>query len=278
MSNATTVTTAGASAPSQNQFAGPQCGTGLSHWHEPGSGTAPLDPCKGSSGSAGLVGTETSHTRTPPWYLDRDLQRRRRLGRLRRNVGSAGDQIAARNVCGFRVVPMMLTLTYTEAWLWDPLQVSRLIADVREWCRRRGWNPAYVWVMELQQRGAPHYHVIFWMRADLYLPKPDKRGWWPYGMTHVTRARRPVGYLLKYVSKLQTQFSFPRGARIHGRGGLSQDERMTVRWWVMPRYQRARCHPSDAVVRAPGGGWTSSVTGEWWPPWDQSIPIDVPSS
>jgi hypothetical protein len=163
----------------------------------------------------------------------------------------------------------MITLTYAQSWLWEPMHVSRFMDEVRRWSQRRGWSPAHVWVLELQRRGAPHYHVIVWMRSDLArsLPYPDKCGWWPWGFTHRVVASRPVGYLMKYATKLESKHQFPHGARIHGRGGLDQAERLTVRWWVMPRYQRDRCRPQDDVVRARGGGWVSRSTGEWWPPW-----------
>ena len=99
------------------------------------------------------------------------------MRRLKRSIGTAGDVVSARDSRGARIVPVLVTLTYAEGWLWHPRQVSRFLGDVREHCRRRGFDPAHVWVMELQKRGAPHYHVVLWLRSDIRLPKPDKAGW-----------------------------------------------------------------------------------------------------
>ena len=271
MDQSSTALAAGTCDPSPNRFGGAYGVTDGSIGTQPDELRPVGTPARGAVG-LGLSDWKQVTQPTPqkpPWTrFDKRLQR---LRRLRRSIGTAGDSIAQRPTSGHRIVPVMVTLTYAQAWLWEPRQVSRLVADVRQYCERNhDFKPSHVWVMELQQRGAPHYHVVFWLRADITLPKPDKAGWWPWGFTRIEAARKPVGYLLKYVSKLETKdgHGFPPSARIHGRGGLSQGESRLVAWWVLPRYQRVRCTPDDRATRARGGGWVSRESGEWWPPWD----------
>ena len=59
----------------------------------------------------------------------------------------------------------------------------------------------YVWVAELTKRVRVHYHVAMWVPKTVYLPQSDTCGWWPYGMTRTETARKPIGYIMKYVSK-----------------------------------------------------------------------------
>jgi hypothetical protein len=83
----------------------------------------------------------------------------------------------------------------------------------------------YVWVAELQKRGALHYHVAIWLPKRVQLPKFDKQGWWPHGSTQRLIAKNAVGYLMKYLSKISPFHKFPKGVRIHGFGGLTQQAR-----------------------------------------------------
>jgi hypothetical protein len=87
-------------------------------------------------------------------------------------------------------------------------------------------------------------------------------------MTNIAWARKPVGYLCKYATKGDDVQKFPRGLRLHGRGGLEPTQRRYVSWWLLPRYVRAIAQEVGTVVRrAVGGGWTVIETGEWIPPW-----------
>lgn len=159
-----------------------------------------------------------------------------------------------------------LTLTYRPNDLWQPRHISECIKRMRYWLLRRGVRPRYVWVAEQHQSGRVHYHAIIWLPKGLTLPKPDKQGWWPHGFTNVQWARKGIGYLVKYATKSKTNAApFPRGCRLHGHGGLSPDHRVRRSWWMLPKYQRDRCEPSDLVRRCRGGGWRSPVTGQWWP-------------
>lgn len=165
----------------------------------------------------------------------------------------------------FRTKWAMLTLTYAAVDGWDAKDVTRLLAAIREYLRRRGHPLRYVWVLELQKRGAPHYHLLLELPKGLTLPKPDKRGWWPHGYTKIEWARHPVGYLAKYASKGQGLHTFPRGARISGAGGLCPAMRREKRWWLSPSYVREAFGAEGNPFRRPGGGWIDRSTGELLP-------------
>jgi len=131
-----------------------------------------------------------------------------RCGRMRRTVTALAAGIAATTR---DVRPVMVTLTYAPGSEWEPWHVSRYLQAVHSWAVRQGVTLPRVWVAELQlgrfiasgcrPAEAVHFHVLFWLPARLSMPKADKRGWWPHGMTRTERARNPVGYMAKYASK-----------------------------------------------------------------------------
>ena len=191
-----------------------------------------------------------------------------RLRRMRASVVESArlidEQLAA---SGFRFKPAMLTLTYRDDVEYSPRQISALLQHVRKWLKRRGARfVAYVWVMELTQRGRPHYHIMIWLPKGLTIPKPDKQRWWPWGHTKIEWARSAVGYLAKYASKLQGQeLSFPERARLHGNGGLDTSGRRVRRWRLAPQWVREAFDYEDDPRRAEGGGYVSRLTGEKHP-------------
>lgn len=216
--------------------------------------------------AAGLVELVTSQTWNP---LDPENQRKKRLSRMRRATLNGGDQITSGlQLRGFRYKSAMVTLTYRPEVLWDTKHVSGFLDHCRKYLARRGFPLLYVWVAELQQRGAVHYHVVLWLPKGITLPKPDKQGWWKHGSTRIEWARRPVAYLAKYTSKGEDVRKFPRGLRLHGRGGLILSQRRVVSWWLLPRYVRDHFpHVGSHVTRVIGGGWVSHETGEWLEAW-----------
>ena len=183
--------------------------------------------------------------------------------------GNAGDQLQnGYQSKGFRRQAVLITLTYREIDDWRPRHIARCLDHMTRWAARRRFHLGYVWTAELQQRGAVHYHIVCWLPPGLSMPKPDKQQWWRHGMSRIERARRPVGYLVKYASKGNDVQKFPRGLRLHGRGGLELEQRRTVAWWCLPRYVRAVFAEVGTVVRrAHGGGWVSLSSGLWLPPW-----------
>jgi hypothetical protein len=184
-----------------------------------------------------------------------------RIGSMRKRVKWVGNYFQNR-------VPgkvAMLTLTYAEAGDWHGRHVSDLLVHIRKWLKRKGHTLRYVWVAELQKRGAVHYHVCLWLPKGLTLPKPDKQGWWPHGFTNIKWARSAVKYCMKYVSKLESKdVRFPRGMRLHGSGGLEADARTTKTWTFMPLWLQRQTTPLCKVGRVQGGGWVSRVNGEFF--------------
>jgi len=164
---------------------------------------------------------------------------------------------------GKRTFPVMITLTYSTRVLWSSRHVSDFLKTTREWFRRRGHKFYYVWVAELMKNGMVHFHVIVWMPKGYHLPKPDKRGWWPHGMTRIEAARNAVGYIAKYVSKADQPNSFPKGLRTHGCGGLNATGKIEKRWWSAPKWVRSWRSSITDVRRVTGGGFVCVDTGEW---------------
>lgn len=168
---------------------------------------------------------------------------------------------------GFRGRVAMLTLTYRPEADWERRQLTGCIKAIREYLKRQKQPMRYVAVLELTKAGKPHYHLLIWLPRGLTLPKPDKRGWWPHGMSKIEWARNALGYIAKYASK-GTDGTFPKGARLTTSGGLSKRARFERAWWLAPGWVREVLTPVDEPVRAPGGGWVARRTGEWLPsPW-----------
>ncbi len=135
----------------------------------------------------------------------------------------------------------LITLTYRPAVDWDPKHISLLINHYRNWFKRtHAVVLHYVWTVELQGNGKPHYHIVMWFPRGVKPPLPDDQGWWPHGMTNAVYARSPVGYIAKYASKSdgQSAHHLPKKARLWGYGGLSLDERAPVFYALAPRWLR----------------------------------------
>lgn len=187
-----------------------------------------------------------------------------RLFRLKKGVMTSARLVNDRlKGAPIRWVPVMVTLTYKDAAAWRPNHISDFMNRVQMYGKRRGYKLPYVWVMELQKRGAPHYHVLIWIPARLRLPKADRQGWWAFGSTNICRVKNAVGYVAKYASKFESKdCEFPKGARIHGIGGLSGDEKRVVAWWKLPKDLRTGDEGSVRWSKALGGGWINRDTGE----------------
>lgn len=236
-----------------------------------------------SGASLGLVSSETSQ-KSPllafalPFPLPEPAQfmetlkafgLKRRIGRMQKGVKCAAELIDRLNEGG-KWLPIFVTLTYRPDAPRRQKQVAQFLDHARKWAQRKGFPLRYVWVMELTKKGIPHYHVMLWIARGTRLPKPDRVGWWPWGMSRVELARSPVGYLIKYASKGDTVEALPKGARLFGCGGLTAADRKTKAYRLLPRYVRIAFALEDGPRRARGGGWLSSVTGEWAPSWSLS--------
>lgn len=54
----------------------------------------------------------------------------------------------------------MVTLTYPGNWESDGKRVKGQLNRFLSWARARGFG-LYVWFLEFQKRGAPHFHILF---------------------------------------------------------------------------------------------------------------------
>ena len=188
-----------------------------------------------------------------------------RVTRLRKGVGTASKcHLNLAEGTGHNNV--MVTLTYAGTNEdWRPKHVARYIDAVRLWFKKRcpGERLRYVWVAELQKRGVLHYHAVFFLPAGVSMPRADKRGWWPHGMTNTLKATAPVAYLMKYASKADSKSigGFPRGSRIYGIGGLDAAGAAFKRWCLWPAYVQGNASVNDRFRPAAGGGYRDDATG-----------------
>jgi len=214
---------------------------------------------------AGLVKSSTSQTGyETPLELD---AKKLRIQRLRRTLPVAADFIQ-RELGPRCFKAAMVTLTYRGVDDFSPRHISRFLDSLRQWLARRGHRLHYVWVGELQKRGALHYHVLIWLPKGLTIPKPDKRGWWPHGMTNIQWARNAVGYMVKYLSKMDSKGAFPKGCRLSGRGGLPLDGRAVCRWLNYPSWLKGQAGVNTPIKRVEGLGLVNFDSGELLPsPW-----------
>lgn len=211
-------------------------------------------------GPAGLVYSVTSDKRPAGFIVE---PAKKRLGRMRKAV-ITGARLLVEDLQrgGVRHDAILITLTYSQDGLWGPRDVTGLVKHMREWCRRQATAFRYVWVLELTQRGRPHYHMLVFVRRGLRFPKPDARGWWRHGMTRIERARNAVGYAAKYASKGIEAGDVPKGARLHGCGGLERRSLLELRWWMLPRWVREVFDEHEHRPEKVPGGWLSRLTGE----------------
>lgn len=199
-----------------------------------------------------------------------------RLRKMRYNVIASSNMLnvdATRG--GFRVEPIMITLTYRTIEQPQPMHIAEFIKRCRRHLQRRGQHFRCVWVAELQQRGVLHYHVIVWMPHGYRLPKPDggenpKNAWWPHGWSRIEKAKNAVGYLANYAGKLKSKatlsgFYIPKGFRLFGIGGLDKEDRTRRSWANLPGWLRDHVLPQDRAKRIQGGGFISRLTHEFWP-------------
>lgn len=137
-------------------------------------------------------------------------QSRRRLSFLVRNTADLFD--------GF------VTLTYPASFPSNGREVKRHLSTFCSWLRRR--KIAYVWILEFQQRGAPHFHFL--IRG--FLPKEDIAQRWfeivgSLDQRHLRAGTRVEGvknqdqvgaYMAAYMTKLE-QKQVPKSYKSVGR-------------------------------------------------------------
>jgi hypothetical protein len=235
-----------------------------------GAGASSSVGAAGAAGASalGLVTTETSDTRIRNIreVIRLDVHAKR-LKRMRTTVGHAArlihfDAHTERHCQRWNL--KFLTLTYAEPDAWEAGHFAAFRKAMREWCARRGVRLRYVWVAELQSRGALHYHVVVWLPKGKYLPRADSQGWWPHGATNIVTAHSPIGYITKYASKTTPDHlnRYPKGARMCGHGGLPAEGRRHIRYWNAPVWVRDALS-GRADIRKVTGGYCDRITGEF---------------
>jgi hypothetical protein len=242
------------------------------------SHVAPAPARVAGGAGAGLVSVSTTHTGlninpeglpSVIWLAENALtidKQQARVTRLRKGVGIAAKFL--HNAAGPRAQKIMVTLTYSgDNSAWRATHLTAYMTNVRNWYKRlTGETLRYVWVAELQDRGVIHYHAVFWLKKGVTMPKADKRGWWSHGMTRTEKAVKPIGYLMSYLSKIETKNvqEFPHGARISGNGGLDKTGRDCKRWVLWPAYLQGNAAAGDGFKPAKGGGYLNHSTGEYF--------------
>ena len=246
-------------------------------------------PCSADHNAlpSGLVGKQTSDklglqsisfTAPDEYAASRDLAQSARMRKLRLVVGHHADTVRDLFAAsGVRCQCVMVTLTYAPGAEYSPRQITEYVKRMRAWLEQRKIAYAYEWVLEMQKRGAPHYHVLWWVPGGMKLPMPDSvtgrqhKRLWPWGLTRTELARSGPAYIVKYASKGDQGRPLPRGARLYGVGGFDSAKRL-AQWRALPAYVRDRTEQGSSVRRATGGGWLVRESGEYIPSeWERRV-------
>ena len=163
----------------------------------------------------------------------------------------------------------LVTLTYVGVEDWRADHISQALEQYRRWCRRKGVQCCYLWVAELQKRGAVHYHLMAWLPVGVRMPHWDRpttaagrvvRPFWPHGMSNTEQAIAGVGYLMKYLSKGDDKTVFPPHLRLYGVGGLTPQARAVRAWYNLPEW--AKREHGVGELRRIGSRLVVADTGE----------------
>lgn len=217
-----------------------------------------------STPSLGFIEQVTTHTSSTGSRAQmlRKLNKSRRLRRMRHCVAAHAD--STRDTLtqgGFRYYAAFVTLTYEDVDGYRPEHVTAYLNSLRNLAQREGWKLHYEWVLELQKRGAPHYHLLIWIPEGKMIPKPD-HGMWKHGHSQIARARNGVGYLVKYATKGDNEVHpMPHGARLFGTGGDAA-ARLARHRAGLPRWLVEKIAVGARAKRIPFVGWMCEATGE----------------
>lgn len=191
--------------------------------------------------------------------LTKEDRQRARLARLRNRVYWA-IQCVSRETQTEGTIPIGITLTYRDVDAWRPGHISEFM----KWCRVE-FSKTYVWVAELQKRGAMHYHVLTTRRHDQVWNKSEIEFQWYNGLVWVTDHIEKPFYMMKYLQKGKQKNGreYPRGARIVGYAGnfgyISHKENRERLASRLPRWVLAGVEPSEFgtvggdILRTSGG-------------------------
>lgn len=207
--------------------------------------------------------TETSATRTA---------RRRKTNARTKLLAVSREHRRQAIVAGLRAVAV--TLTFADNGKFCAKLISRFIACVRQAMKRRGHQLPYTWVLESE--GRLHYHLTLWLPRGFVLDKQKLAKWWPWGTTWTACCRLVKGWA-RYMAKFDCMGHIPKAGKLYGSGGLDETGKVAVQRAGLPRWLQAILPRGSSARRFPGGGWTSTETGEIyvspyrWTPWGWAI-------
>jgi len=236
----------------------------------------PAKPGVAGAEAAGLVPFKTTSQADVFINLAPSAVAERRVKRLKRSVWASGHLHGFAQAGHRPPVPWFVTLTYARADGWKPSHVREAIDRFRKWCKGLGIPCRYTWVAEIQPMrlertgdAVVHYHLLAWLPHGVNMPKWDRpragrKAFWSHGMSERDRARSGVGYLMKYLSKLGELTRFPKGLRLYGIGGLTQQARDVRSWFNLPEWVKAEFGVAD--VKRVKAGFLVPSTGEILPP------------
>jgi len=134
-------------------------------------------------------------------YIEREIDPlMSRIGKQRRRVFSFCEALKDKDL-DF----IMISLTYKVGDLFQLRDITNFIKRLK----RVREVLAYTWVLEMQARGVPHYHLIVAVKHGVKIPMPDKIGLWKKGFTKVEKART-IWYVASYTGKEYQKQGLPK--------------------------------------------------------------------
>lgn len=109
--------------------------------------------------------------------------------------------------------PVFLTLTYHYGFKSDPLLCKKHLNAFLQYLRDNFPSLSYIWRLELQKRGAPHYHfMLFSLPGDSILSSPiferDLRFAWHRIADPSSNAHLRFGFQLIQISSFRMAYSY----------------------------------------------------------------------
>lgn len=114
----------------------------------------------------------------------------------------------------YKFVAIMLTFKDMDEYLKAESEVGgairRYLHNLKRYILRKGFNIyAIFWVLEMQSRGVPHYHIFLVVDKEAHVPYPDQSHWkWGYsGLKILSPEQISSSYLSKYLQKKEQKES-----------------------------------------------------------------------
>jgi len=147
-----------------------------------------------------------------------------------------------------------VSLTYHDDWVTEREDLQQDLAAFLQALRRQYPSAVYIWRLEFQKRGAPHFHLMIWRTGASDAPHLDQLADWVsttwtriadqdseaharYGADtrRITSWREALAYVTKYVAKTGPEGEVEYSGR---RWGASQS---------LPTAPRARVHMNESA-------------------------------